>query len=129
MKAQQPEQNTPKSTNKAKRNYHPRAWWFQHYQAWQASGVSKTQYCKDQDISLSSFCNWSAEFSSTKNQESPSPPKPPAFIKAVITPEANPTPTPLVKTLGFQEITLTFEEGLTKSAVAEWIATLRSLTC
>jgi hypothetical protein len=53
--------NTHQSVSRQQRNPgHNRTWWFEHYQAWQQSGQSKTSYCNQQGLNLSTFVNCSA---------------------------------------------------------------------
>lgn len=41
-----------------------RACWQTHIQAWKKSGLSQTEYCRQNNISLSSFTNWKSKISS-----------------------------------------------------------------
>ena len=43
-------------------NSHPRSWWDKHYRAWQTGDLSKSAYCVQQGLNVSSFSNWTTRF-------------------------------------------------------------------
>ncbi|HPB80639.1 MAG TPA: hypothetical protein PK200_01245 [Spirochaetota bacterium] len=50
--------------NSGKYQRRDRACWQTHIQTWKDSGLSQTEYCRQNNISLSSFTNWKAKISS-----------------------------------------------------------------
>jgi hypothetical protein len=60
------------------------AFWKRHLAAWRDSGLSQAAYCRQQDVSLSSFGYWRGKFGAAP---SPSPsPSPPALLPIVVSP-------------------------------------------
>lgn len=62
MPKKQTKNSHQKSSHRHRKPAHGRPWWFAHYQAWQNSGLSKTNYCTLQGLNLSIFVNWTTRF-------------------------------------------------------------------
>lgn len=102
---------------------HPRSWWHEHYQAWRASGLSKSAYCVQQRLNVSSFSNWTRRF----NREACEAPQArnPVFFKALPEPSATPH-SGQVRTLSFQALSLTFDEPIRPEALSVWIQAIKA---
>lgn len=118
-----------KSRPRAERR--PRQWWFEHYQAWKASGVSAAQYCAEQGIHLSSLYNWACRFQKESSQQgqtrtrAASPKPPSAFIEAVI----QPPDSVRAQSLSVNDITVQFDSGISPESIALWVKALRAAPC
>ena len=62
-----------RSTSQRRITSHPRSWWFDHYQAWQAGDLSKSAYCAQQGLNVSSFSNWTTRFAREGGKTATSP--------------------------------------------------------
>jgi len=102
---------------------HPWSWWHEHYQAWQASGLSKSAYCVQQGLNVSSFSNWTRRFGREACETTQA--RSPVFFKAVPEPSATPH-VGQVRTLHFQEISLTFDEPIRPEALSVWIQAIKA---
>lgn len=66
-------------TSKAKRHDRSKAhnFWSEHIQAWQSSGVSQIQYCREHELGYKSFGLWKQKLSpasvKTSSSETPQP--------------------------------------------------------
>lgn len=47
--------------NNEKYKRQDRTFWESQIEAWQHSGMSQTDFCRENDITLSSFCNWKSK--------------------------------------------------------------------
>jgi hypothetical protein len=43
-----------------------REFWEEHFKTWKNSGLSQTQYCKDNNLTSNSFLNWKKKFQNEK---------------------------------------------------------------
>jgi len=89
--------------------YTPRrtaAQWHQIVEAQQASKLSAPAYCKESQISYSSFMNWKKKLTtSAKNSDNSIP----AFIE--LTPEPEPTPLPATSNKDSQPVMIELDLG------------------
>lgn len=49
---------------------HNREYWLGHIDAWKESDMSQSEYCRQNNIPLSSFGNWKAKFTKSNPNES-----------------------------------------------------------
>lgn len=106
--------------------YHPKSWWFEHYHAWQSSGLSKSDYCKQHGIIRSSFANWSRRFDQEQPAQLPSSESPPAFFE-VAPPSKQPiTQSGQARSVTVNDITVAFDQPLDAVACLSWIKALQS---
>jgi hypothetical protein len=116
--------NTHQTTSRQQHNsWRGRPWWFKHYQAWQNSGLSKTDYCAQQDLNRSSFANWTARFKQEADEDSQVLTTPPVFFKA--TPYSKQPKAALVRSLTLRDVSITFEQPIEREAVSDWIEVLK----
>lgn len=115
------------SASRSRAQHHPKHWWLEHYQAWQRSGQSKSDYCATHDIKLSSFYNWVCRFqkesvasSSSKPNKAVSP-----FVEMAILPSSSAQ----ARSLTIGDITVGFDEGLSPADIVQWIKPLRAISC
>jgi len=116
---------TDTPNNKPKHQFHPKAWWEMHYREWQASGLSKKQYCVDHGTTPSSFFNWVSKF-----EKVPAPRDTPVtsvnFIRADVRPE---TTSLQVTSLSVGDVRVFFGSEASASDINQWITALRSSQC
>jgi len=112
----------PRPTSARRIDSRPRSWWLDHYQAWQASDLSKSAYCAQQGLNLSSFSNWTTRFA--RESAKPAVASRSVFFKAETqTPQHTPGH---VRTLSFQGLGLTFDEPIQAEALPAWIRMIKA---
>ncbi|MGD8913562.1 MAG: hypothetical protein PVJ68_12590 [Candidatus Thiodiazotropha sp.] len=102
---------------------HSRSWWLKHYQAWQKSGLRKTDYCTRQGLSLSTFVNWTTRFKVEASRDEVDLSSPPVFFKA--TPVSTSVKPGLARTLTLGDISITFEQPIDSESLPDWIEALK----
>ncbi len=55
-------------------------WWLDHVEAWQKSGITQTEYCRNHKLNLKSFSNWKLKH--IKESHKSSEPEIPIFTTA-----------------------------------------------
>ena len=123
MSKKQTHSNPQKSPHHQRKPGHSRAWWLKHYQAWQKSGLSKTKYCTQQDLNLSTFVNWTTRFEQDIPEDKPDKPLQPAFFKAV--PHSKPSQGGMVHSLTLRDLSVTFDQPIDSEALSGWIEVLK----
>jgi hypothetical protein len=111
-----------RSKSQRRINSHPRSWWLDHYQAWQSGDLSKSAYCAQQGLNVSSFSNWTRRFARESGKLAASPRN--IFFKA-----ETQTPQQLsgrIRTLSFQGLALTFEEPIHPEVLAAWMQVIKT---
>lgn len=118
---------TQSSSASARAQHHPKQWWLEHYQAWQDSGLTKSGYCSTHDIKLSSFYNWICRFqkesvatSQAKTHKTASP-----FVEVTVR-QSSPAE---ARSLTIGDITVGFGRGLSPADIAQWVKSLRAISC
>jgi hypothetical protein len=111
------------STPQRRIDRHPRSWWHDHYRAWQAGDLSKSAYCAQQGLNVSSFSNWTTRFVREGGKTTPS--VHPVFFKAQV-PQASESITGRVQALSFQGLGITFEESIHSEALPAWVRLLKT---
>ena len=111
-----------KSTPQQRIDRHPRSWWHDHYQAWQTSDLSKSAYCAQQGLNVSSFSNWTTRFVREGGQRAASARS--VFFKAET--RAPQQTSGRVRTLSFQGLELTFEEPVLLEVLPIWIRMIKT---
>jgi hypothetical protein len=104
-------------------NSHPRSWWLEHYHNWQSSDLSKSAYCAEQGLNVSSFSNWTTRFQREASGNSVSPEL--TFFK-VDTQSGLTAPSGEVRALSVQGVSLTFEHPIGSEALSAWIRMIKS---
>jgi hypothetical protein len=117
-----PSTKHPSPTSARRLNSHPRSWWQDHYQAWQASDLSKSAYCVRQGLNVSSFSNWTTRFARESAKQAASARN--VFFKAQ-TQAAQPV-FGRISTLNFHGLALTFEEPINPESLPAWIQVLKT---
>lgn len=119
--------DTQSSSKSARAQHHPKQWWLEHYHAWQGSGLTKGDYCSNHDIKLSSFYNWVCRFqkesvttSQAKTRKASS-----SFVEVAVR-ESSPAE---ARSLTIGDITVGFDKGLSPVDVAQWVKSLRTISC
>jgi hypothetical protein len=110
-------------THQQRRPAHSRQWWLEKYEAWQNSGLSKTHYCSQEKLNLSTFVNWTTRFERDVHKDKPDLALPPAFFKA--TPHSNPPQAGVARSLTLGELSVTFDQPLNSQALAGWVEVLK----
>jgi hypothetical protein len=120
-----PSNDTHQRVSRQQRNPgHKRTWWLGHYQAWQKSGQSKTNYCDQQGLNLSTFVNWTTRFKREASADSSALTTLPTFFKA--TPHSKKASSPgLARSLTLRDISVTFEQPIESEALSDWIEVLK----
>jgi hypothetical protein len=115
-----------RSANARRGAYHPRFWWFEHYHAWQSSGLSKSDYCKQHGINRSSFANWTRRFDQEQPAQLSSSESPPAFFEIAPSSKQLTTQKGLARSVSVNDITVAFDQPLDAAGCLSWIRALQS---
>lgn len=121
-----PQTTTTTNTPRAERR--PQQWWLEQVQAWQASGLSKAQYCVAHGLKPGSVYRWASRLRQPMAQalHSPASAAPrSSFVQARVQREG----ASAVRALTVGEVTVQFDAGLAPTALAEWVQALRTLPC
>jgi hypothetical protein len=110
-------------THQRRRPAHSRQWWLEKYEGWQKSGLSKTDYCSEESLNLSTFVNWTTRFERDVTIDKPDLPLPPAFFKA--TPHSKPPQAGMVRSITLGDISVTFDQPIDFQSLADWIEVLK----
>ncbi len=102
---------------------HPRSWWFDHYQTWLAGDLSKSAYCAQQGLNVSSFSNWTTRFAREGGKTATLAHN--VFFKAQSQQASEPV-SGRVQALSFQGLGITFEEPIHSEALPDWIRLLKT---
>lgn len=113
----------PSSTSARRIHRRPRSWWYEHYQTWQAGDLSKSAYCTQQGLNVSSFSNWTTRFAREGGKTTTLAHN--VFFKAQ-TQQASKPVSGRVSALSFQGLALTFEEPIHCEALPAWIRLLKT---
>ena len=111
-----------KPTHPQRIDRHPRSWWHDHYLAWQAGDLSKSAYCAQQGLNVSSFSNWTTRFAREGGQSATSPHT--VFFKAET--QSRQQTSGCIRALGFQGLELTFEEPIHPETVPALIRLIKT---
>ena len=112
-----------KPASQQRRPAHSRQWWLEKYETWQKSGLSKTNYCSQEKLNLSTFVNWTTRFERNVTKDKADLPLPPAFFKA--TPQSKPPQAGMARSLTLGELSVTFEQPIDSQALAGWVEVLK----
>lgn len=112
-----------KSERQRRNPQHSRSWWLKHYQAWQESGLRKTDYCNRQGLNLSTFVNWTTRFKVEPFHDGVDLSSPPVFFKAA--PVSKSVKPGLARTLTLGDISITFEQPIDSESLPDWLEALK----
>jgi hypothetical protein len=94
-----------------------------NYEAWQNSGLSKTNYCSQEKLNLSTFVNYTTRFERDVTKDKPDLALPPTFFKA--TPHSKPPQAGVARSSTLGELSVTFDQPLDSQALAGWVEVLK----
>ena len=100
-----------------KRNEQRYQYWSKHYQVWQASGLSQSAYCRQQNLKLASFNAWVHKIRKTET----------SLVKLATIP-SNPESGTITINVGGQ-IKITIKAGFDKQLLREVIKALGDGQC
>ncbi len=104
-----------------------RDFWLEHFQQWQQSGLRKSEYCRQHNLSAGNFYNWCHIFSKTPTTKTGSTKNNPPLQLIPVTLKPEPVRNAATVTVSCAALSVTIPADLQAEQINTWLGTLAGL--